>query len=423
METAGYMLTLFVILVLNTSQFQVTKATKCPTENDKKCQSFWHQLFMYPGQNLREGLKCLRYDGNITSNQAFGKTSIPQKIYVDMPSVDIIELNENEEFGVWRFRTQFTWYDERLKWPIECQKGVEGDTDFVKSALLDLLWNPTSVLQDITGTFDPKYQNTIYINQNGKIVAIYTSEEKIPANFDFTWFPFDTQTLVVPQVLDFTNDKWSFLYSNFNSTNILISDWKVTPSYKNPIRAAVPHPATGKLVNVTLATTEYTFTRIVGNHFFEIFIPSMMLNLASAASVFIPPHRVPGRMGVCITTFLTLITLFNGARNHWTTTTHMRAIDVWVVLCYIGIFSSLMEYCGILYLTEDSESKNGNYKKVVTEENHRIIESGENNSAANPTELQNTRLVLANNIEKIARILFPVYNIFFPIIYFIVCLL
>ena len=111
------------------------------------------------------------------------------------------------------------------------------------------------------------------------------------------------------------------------------------------------------------------------------------------------------------------------SRNHWTTTTHMRAIDVWVVLCYIGIFSSLMEYCGILYLTEDSESKNGNYKKVVTEENHRIIESGENNSAANPTELQNTRLVLANNIEKIARILFPVYNIFFPIIYFIVCLL
>ena len=90
---------------------------------------------------------------------------MPQKIYVDMPSVDIIELNENEEFGVWRFRTQFTWYDERLKWPIECQTGVEGDTDFVKSALLDLLWNPTTVLQDITGTFDPKYQNTIYINQ------------------------------------------------------------------------------------------------------------------------------------------------------------------------------------------------------------------------------------------------------------------
>ena len=122
---------------------------------------------------------------------------MPQKIYVDMPSVDIIELNENEEFGVWRFRTQFTWYDERLKWPIECQTGVEGDTDFVKSALLDLLWNPTTVLQDITGTFDPKYQNTIYINQASTILCIlhcsgYSKVEKIlkgsldPITFTFS---------------------------------------------------------------------------------------------------------------------------------------------------------------------------------------------------------------------------------------------
>ena len=47
--------------------------------------------------------------------------------------------------------------------------------------------------------------NFVFLFQNGKIVAIYTSEEKIPANFDFTWFPFDTQTLVVPQVLGNTD--------------------------------------------------------------------------------------------------------------------------------------------------------------------------------------------------------------------------
>ena len=51
-----------------------------------------------------------------------------------------------------------------------------------------------------------KLENTFCLFfQNGKIVAIYTSEEKIPANFDFTWFPFDTQTLVVPQVLGNTD--------------------------------------------------------------------------------------------------------------------------------------------------------------------------------------------------------------------------
>ena len=32
----------------------------------------------------------------------------------------------------------------------------------------------------------------------------------------------------------------------------------------------------------------------------------------------------------------------------------MRAIDVWVILCYVGVFSTLVEYCFVLYLTKSS---------------------------------------------------------------------
>ena len=48
-------------------------------------------------------------------------------------------------------------------------------------------------------------------------------------------------------------------------------------------------------------------------------------------------------------------------RNDWTKTTHMRAIDVWVILCYVGVFSTLVEYCFVLYLTKSSmlDSKGG----------------------------------------------------------------
>ena len=45
-------------------------------------------------------------------------------------------------------------------------------------------------------------------------------------------------------------------------------------------------------------------------------------------------------------------------RNDWTKATHMRAIDIWVVLCYIGTFSALMEYCLILYLIKTSKQNN-----------------------------------------------------------------
>ena len=66
--------------------------------------------------------------------------------------------------------------------------------------------------------------------------------------------------------------------------------------------------------NCTMVFTHFKFTRPLGNHFLQTFIPSIMLSYASAASVFIPPKAVPGRMGLCVTTLLSLITLFNGAR-------------------------------------------------------------------------------------------------------------
>ena len=39
--------TLSVLFIL---LFDFTKAIECPTENDIKCKSFWHQLLIYPGK-------------------------------------------------------------------------------------------------------------------------------------------------------------------------------------------------------------------------------------------------------------------------------------------------------------------------------------------------------------------------------------
>ena len=68
------------------------------------------------------------------------------------------------------------------------------------------------------------------------------------------------------------------------------------------------------LVNCTVAFTNYKFTRPLENHFLQTFTPSIMFSYASAASIFIPPKNTPGRMALCVTTLLSLVTLFNGAR-------------------------------------------------------------------------------------------------------------
>ena len=39
-------------------------------------------------------------------------------------------------------------------------------------------------------------------------------------------------------------------------------------------------------------------------------------------------------------------------RADWPKTSYLKAIDYWVILCYAGVFTWLLEYCIILYLTD-----------------------------------------------------------------------
>merc|ERR1712228_980697 len=130
-----------------------------------------------------------------------------------------------------------------------------------------------------------------------------------------------------------------------------------------------------------------------------------MVSIASAASVFIPSDIVPGRMSLCVTSFLSLISLFNGARNNWTKTTHMRAIDVWVVLCYIGVFYSLVEYVFIIYLTKYSSGAG----KLV----HSKYIGTEDDQDQEIIKPKKYRVDLARKIENVSCVLLPLYNILF----------
>jgi len=384
---------IFCILLL---QSQCLEAFECPTETDNKCEKFWHQLFKYPGHNLREGLRCLNYTSNITSSQALGNSSSLQHIHFDTISLDITEIDEVKEHIRWRWHYMTSWLDERLKWPEECQLKGKATNDFVKSDLLNHLWNAVDFISDAGGGRKKQdCQNTIQITQGGEIRIDCITAYNLPQKFDFTWYPFDSQMHILPITLEWHFDIWKFTTKPFNSTKVLVSGWNVITEYQPAIDTTCLFPAGGSKVNCTVAFTNYTFMRPLENHFLQTYLPSMMLSYASAASVFIPYKNTPGRMGLCVTTLLSLVTLFNGARSQWTKTSYMRAIDFWVILCYTGMFSALMEYIVILYLSTVSQTD--------TEEGSQ------------------KRIMIANAIERVIKYVLPLYNLMFPIIFFTIC--
>ena len=59
---------------------------------------------------------------------------------------------------------------------------------------------------------------------------------------------------------------------------------------------------------------EIKFKRLVAVYIWQIYMPSLLLCIASTSSVFIPSQIVPGRMSLTVTSFLALVGLFGNKR-------------------------------------------------------------------------------------------------------------
>ena len=53
--------------------------------------------------------------------EALGNTSWPQEILYEILEMNIMEIDQEKQFGVWSYKLKFSWYDHRIKWPEECQ--------------------------------------------------------------------------------------------------------------------------------------------------------------------------------------------------------------------------------------------------------------------------------------------------------------
>ena len=67
-------------------------------------------------------------------------------------------------------------------------------------------------------------------------------------------------------------------------------------------------------VNVSNLKMHLRFHRNYAKDIMQSFVPSLMLSIASSGSLYILPERLAERLALSSTTFLTLVSVFSGAR-------------------------------------------------------------------------------------------------------------
>ncbi len=137
--------------------------------------------------------------------------------------------------------------------------------------------------------------------------------ETIFCPMDFSWYPYDDQ--VCEQRIG--------LYAFESKANKTVLRWISHRDYEDDLDSPItnipdwivadygPDPKSNGTKTLVFAME---FHRLVSTEILHTFVPSIMLCLTSASSVFIKPEHMPARMGLCITTFLSMISLFKGSK-------------------------------------------------------------------------------------------------------------
>ena len=89
---------------------------------------------------------------------------------------------------------------------------------------------------------------------------------------------------------------------------------------------------------------EFILRRDIGYFLIQVYVPSMLIVILSWVSFWINVDASPARVSIGLLTVLTTTTMSSGARASLPRVSYIKAIDVWMIVCLVFVFTSLIEY-------------------------------------------------------------------------------
>ncbi|CAI5444322.1 unnamed protein product [Caenorhabditis angaria] len=116
------------------------------------------------------------------------------------------------------------------------------------------------------------------------------------------------------------------------------------------------------LVNVTnIATSSGRYVRLalhvvlvrnMGFYTMNIVIPSILIVTISWVSFWLNREASPARVGLGVTTVLTMTTLITTTNNSMPKVSYVKGLDVFLNFCFVMVFASLLEYAIVSYMNK-----------------------------------------------------------------------
>ncbi|KAL0964285.1 hypothetical protein UPYG_G00321770 [Umbra pygmaea] len=280
---------------------------------------------------------------------------------LDIASIDTIS-EINMDYTATIFLRQ-RWTDERLVFDGNKSLSLDG-------RLVELLWVPDTFIVDSKKSFlhDITVENRlIRIFPNGTVLYALRITTTVACNMDLTKYPMDKQTCTLQlESWGYNINDVMFCWTRGNDSvsgldTLRLAQYTIEDHYTSASEAIYETGHYPKLI------FHFELKRSILYFILETYVPSSLLVVLSWVSFWISQSSVPARICIGVTTVLTMTTLMMGARTSLPNANcFIKAIDVYLGICFSFIFGALIEYAVAHFCTLNHPNAN-----IVMDHHHR----------------------------------------------------
>ncbi|TRY91072.1 hypothetical protein DNTS_028525, partial [Danionella cerebrum] len=268
----------------------------------------------------------------------FGNGPVTVGMSLDIASIDTIS-EINMDYTATIFLRQ-RWTDERLCFDGNKSLSLDG-------RLVELLWVPDTFIVDSKRSFlhDITVENRlIRIFPNGTVLYALRITTTVACSMDLTKYPMDRQTCMLQLERGYNVKDVVFYWTRGNQSvsgldHLQLAQYTLEDHYTSESEAVYETGNYPKLI------FHFKLKRSILYFILETYVPSSALVVLSWVSFWISQSSVPARICIGVTTVLTMTTLMMGARTSLPNANcFIKAIDVYLGICFSFIFGALIEY-------------------------------------------------------------------------------
>ncbi|XP_075912689.1 glycine receptor subunit alpha-1-like [Petromyzon marinus] len=186
--------------------------------------------------------------------------------------------------------------------------------------------------------------------------------------------------------------------------------------------------------NYSCIGARFLLRREMGFYLIQLYTPSVLIVIISWMSFWIDMSLTPARVGLGITTVLTMTTQSTGSRSSMPKLSYINAMDVWMTACLIFVFAALFEFVLVIMTSGTFSIFNQHAPPSYQvhpprDQNHRLhhrrrMKSGVSDTEGRAGEEPSCEEAMrrARAIDKGSRLLFPIAFMLFNTIYWVVYL-